>query len=401
VSWSTHRKVLLASCGISLAAGVLVWKSWIAPRRSAQLEFFASVLDPAAPAPGSRSSLHKPLAPEQPEDWCYYLAPETARQIFPIPASIQEYDPWTYFRQLPNLRTEQEWREHPEGAWTMRTNARGLREDAELGTPAADLRVLVAGDSHTFGVCNNAESFPNLLEAALRDRLDGRSVEVLNAGLGGFTLFHYFGTLLRERSFEPQQFVVAVYGGNDFAELLALEHRFQASSFESWPQVELMRRNKALKAAPYAMGQCFNQVQTFVSMPTEKDVAIDCALRLCAQMQEVCGQRGTEMIVVFIPAACSCSFAQPHPDVERGRAALGLDARESELNAELAERFTQGVRELRIPLLDLRERFARLDPPPFWRLDLHMNLEAQRMIAEELEPLVLRALESPAGARPR
>lgn len=399
--WSTRSKVLLVSSGLALAAGAIVWRVWSTQRHPAQLEFFHSELDPQSADPTQRSAMDKPLAPEDPRQWRYHLAPEAAAKIFPIPGNIQEYDPWTYYRQRPHLEVEQAWSERAEGQWTMRTNSQGLREDGELPTPHPDVRVLVAGDSHTFGVCNNDESFPNRLEARLRDALAPKSVEVLNAGLGGFTLFEYFGTLLREQSFEPQVFVVAVYGGNDFAELLALEHRFQATPFTKWPQPELMRRNKALKAAPFALGQCLNQVQTFVSMPQEKDVAIACALRLCSQMQQVCAQRGIAMLVVFIPAACSCDFVPAHPDIERGRLALGLSATDADVNATLAERFIDGVRLMDIPLLDMRETFALEDPPPYWRLDLHMNLEAHRLIAEALEPPTLQLLERSTSSRPR
>jgi hypothetical protein len=277
----------------------------------------------------------------------------------------------------------------------LSTNQLGFREDAELATPPADLRVLIAGDSHTFGLCNNGESFPNLLERDLRSRLGGKSVEVLNAGVGAFTLFNYFGTLLRESEFMPQVFVVAVYGGNDFAELLMLGHRFASTPISSWPEGALKRRTRGLAAGANAMGQCLNQVQTFLSMPDEQEFAVGTAVRLCSEMQQVCNERRIRMIVVFIPAACVCTFADPLPEMERAREALGLGPGpdESGINSSLAERFLSGVRALGLELVDMTEPFKLQNPPPYWRTDLHLNLEGHRLIAEQLEPLILRSVK--------
>ncbi len=391
---SLRVRILAVSFAGSLLAGAIGLKWWSDSRERAHIEFFHSEVEAPAAAKARGSSMGRPIAPEHPEDWRYFLEPNVANRIFLIKAQQGVYDPWTYFRQQPNVVETQPWPERAAGKFILRTNDLGFREDAALPVPRPQLRVLVTGDSHTDGVCNNDESFANRLEANLCLRRAGKTVEVLNAGVGGFTLFHYFGMLLRESAFEPQVFVIAVYGGNDFAELLLLEHRFQATKAAQWPTADLQRRNEALLTAACAMGQCFNQVQTFLSMPEEKDVAIACALRLCAEMKEVCSKRGIAMVVVFIPAACSCAWPEPHPDIERGRTDLGLPAADGGVNAELALRFTGGVRALEIPLLDMREIFERQPVPPYWRTDLHLNFEGHRLIAEALEPVVLPLLDA-------
>ncbi len=391
---SLRAKTLIVSSVCALLVGGVALKSWRESRQRAQLEFFHSERETLAIAQARGSSLNRPLAPEHPEDWRYYLTPTVAGRIFLIKAQGEVYDPWTYFRQRPNIVEKEPWPERADGNWMLRTNDQGFREDAALSVPRPALRVLVTGDSHTDGVCNNDESFPNRLEAKLRASRKGKTVEVLNAGVGGYTLFHYLGMLLRESAFEPQVFVVAVYGGNDFVELVLLEHRFQGTKCKEWPTADVQRRNDTLSTAPCAMGQCFNQVQLFLSMPEEEELALACALRLCAEMKDVCSKRGIAMVMVFIPAACSCEWPQSNPVVERGRTDLGLPAGDGGINAELAQRFTSGVRALKIPLLDMREIFERQPVPPYWRTDLHLNLEGHRLVAEALEPVVLPLLDA-------
>jgi hypothetical protein len=89
------------------------------------------------------------------------------------------------------------------------------------------VRVLVTGDSHTEGVCTNAESFTHLLEGALADARPGAAVEAINSGLSGYNLYNYLGVLEKGRALGPDVFVVTVYGGNDFAAAVQLYRYFE------------------------------------------------------------------------------------------------------------------------------------------------------------------------------
>jgi hypothetical protein len=109
---------------------------------------------------------------------------------------------------------------------------RGLQQPA--------LRILVTGDSHTDGVCNNSESFTNLLEAELSAAHPGEAIEALNAGKGAYSFYNYLGVLERLLPLRPDVFVVAVYGGNDFVESLALRHTFEHGA----PPTRASRRRK-------------------------------------------------------------------------------------------------------------------------------------------------------------
>ena len=101
--------------------------------------------------------------------------------------------------------------EAPDYRVTVRTNALGLRgPEAAPQPPAGVTRVLVLGDSFAFGyVVEDEESFPRRLET--RWRAEGRTVEVLNAAVPGYSADHHL-VYLRTRglALEPDLVLVAL-----------------------------------------------------------------------------------------------------------------------------------------------------------------------------------------------
>jgi hypothetical protein len=97
----------------------------------------------------------------------------------------------------PNVNLEFAWPEHQKGKIIFRTNNLGFREDNDTAIKKADhtVRILVTSDSHTDGVVNNAESFPNLLEDKLNAGSISPGFEVINGGVGYYTFQNYAGFL--------------------------------------------------------------------------------------------------------------------------------------------------------------------------------------------------------------
>src|SRR5688572_18322640 len=91
----------------------------------------------------------------RPEDRHWYMPVEVAQTFFKVRANAQQYDPWSYYAHIPNLDAPVPFPEHPAGAWRLRTNGDGLREDGDIGSDRPSVRVLVCGDSHTDGFCDN------------------------------------------------------------------------------------------------------------------------------------------------------------------------------------------------------------------------------------------------------
>jgi len=113
--------------------------------------------------------------------------------------------------------------EHRGGAFRFRTNSYGLRRDdeIEMPKPAGTVRVLVLGDSQTSGYATNDETYPGHLEALVRARTGGQSVEVLNAGVDGYSPQQaYLWLRTYGAPLQPDLIIFAVYAGNDINDLM-------------------------------------------------------------------------------------------------------------------------------------------------------------------------------------
>lgn len=107
----------------------------------------------------------------------------------------------------------------PRTRWVLRTNSRGYPgRDVEPGPHAGTYRILALGDSSTFGWgVESRDSYPAVLERELRRRHPGRSIEVANLGICGYSSFQ--GKVLLEREgleYQPD-LVTLSYGSNDWS----------------------------------------------------------------------------------------------------------------------------------------------------------------------------------------
>ena len=94
-------------------------------------------------------------------------------------------------------------------------NSHGLRGPEFTMNQKNKLRILVLGDSITFGIyVNDNETFCRLLEKEARE--EGIPLEVLNAGVGGYwprNELHWFRS--RGIGFEPDIVIIVLFIGND------------------------------------------------------------------------------------------------------------------------------------------------------------------------------------------
>lgn len=326
---------------------------------------------------------------------------KSARELFPLEHSAVVYDPDVYYRYRPHLSVEQPWEEHPDGSWLRATNGSGLREDTDDDFTGADLRILVAGDSHTDGSCNNSESFTNLLEARLAEADPSRSVVALNTGVFGYSFYNYLGALeeglLGQHGAPPDVLVVAVYGGNDFVEVPRLFHFFRGSVMPPTSPEYWVRIDAAKRASSKALGQGLNQLAYFGEHPDQVDVAIGGCREAMGEIARLCHEREVRLHVVHIPAAFDVPRPDFVPEVERALAALGLSPDALELGRRFEAELRDCLAGLGVSYVDLTERFIASEEPCYWMTDLHINLVGHRLVAEVLQEL----LERQADLAPR
>lgn len=330
--------------------------------------------------------------------WRLALPERLARSLFPMRSSTQTYDEYCYYRYKSGLSFPNDWPEHPKGRWYARTNSLGLREDADTPRGALDLRVLVTGDSHTDGVCDNSETFANRLEAALVERHPGRTIDVANAGKGGYSFYNYLGVLERFLALElvPDVFVVTVYGGNDFEETLTAWHFFagtlrETGSAESWARVEAGR-----KVNEPCMSQGMLAVEFFRSQPEELQHALDAALSLSGQIASRARGAGVVPLFVYLPSCYELDpdrSMQEFGDVAR---AMSLERADFARVADLGDRYLTGLRALGVDVVDLRPAFRERRSELYWKKDHHINLAGHQEVADALlEPVSKLGLDRP------
>ncbi|MFG0316050.1 MAG: SGNH/GDSL hydrolase family protein, partial [Planctomycetota bacterium JB042] len=345
-------------------------------------------IDPSRLAP-------RPLDDERADVVREPLSLNTARVFFTQAGVNRPFNQDFYYARAPNLEFRVEWPEHPDGAYVVRTNSLGMREDEEVFPIRPDLRVIVTGDSHTDGVCSNDESFPARLEHLLAARAPDRHVEVLNAAAGGYSFYNYLGVFEHYRYLEPHVFVMAVYGGNDFSAMVGLQRYFhhRPPPHRREPGIAQLVGDDA---APRGIGaQELGQACHFADNPEDVAIAVETATRITRELDRLGRKSGIRAIVVYVPPPFR---GQPHRFVEETRtmlARVGLDEEELAVSDRIADAWLAAVRESDVPVLDLRPMFRSAEECLYFRRDSHIDLLAHERIADALLPIVESVLEAP------
>ncbi len=321
---------------------------------------------------------------------------EAAAKVIFVPSVYEVFDAYCGKLWKPNLKFRMAFPEHPAGGIDFVLNSRSMREDDEPLPTRPALRVLVAGDSHTDGVCANEESFANLTEVALELlahaeseanglRFDPQSIEVLNAGKGSHSFFNYLGVLERNLDLKPDLFVVAVYGGNDFDEVLTAWHHFfnrgaRPPGIDKYPD-EFLR---ALRLSKAAMSQALSSIKYFDVNPDQFAIAVQAATDVCEQIQTLCRERGIRLFMVYLPARCDVEPTNPDLNLDALMRELKLTPAALKHTDKLADAWLERLATLGVETLDMRPAFRRADHSVYWNTDWHINLAGHQHVARAL-----------------
>lgn len=318
---------------------------------------------------------------------------EAAKPLFSaLTYPMFKYDSLLYFKRASNFSMEVQFPERSPIPYHLTTNDYGFRNDENVRKEKPDLRVLVTGDSHTDGVCTNAESFTGVLGDLLRRSRPTWGVESLNAGLGFYNPYNYLGVIERYgRELRPDVFVVTVYGGNDFHEMMLLQRYFNhRPAGRAGPRldryVEHLRQHPD---GPRGEGaQDLTQVVYFLGNPDDVQIAIDTAASISLEIARICREEGIGLLFVYLPPASSVQFSAFAEQYGVALDLLGIAPAQMAVSERLADGWLAFLRERHLAHLDLRPLFRRARVPYYWRKDLHLNVAGHRAVAETLEPLV-------------
>jgi hypothetical protein len=276
------------------------------------------------------------------------------------------------------------------------TNGQGLREDEEVAE-RVDLRVVITGDDHVAGVCPNPRVLGNVAEGELRRRHPEVSIEVLNAGVAGYTFQNYLGVLQRSLALRPDAFVVVYSPGSDFLEALEVDRLL-----EPRPAGKRASAGKRPEKRPDpggaegalpagAMAQFLDSVVHFQERPQRSHQAFDLAVGAMLEIRRICGDAGIQLIVLQLPPATDVEWELHSAALDSARAALGLDEQQVDTNATLARALVRELERYGIAIVDLGEVFSGKGEPLYQPESFLINPAAHRLIgkllAERLEHL--------------
>jgi lysophospholipase L1-like esterase len=322
----------------------------------------------------------------------YRLTAEEAALFFPVGEASAEFDPFMMYRHRCDVRAVHPFADHPDGHFLLRTSHEGYREDFDHLPEKRDLFVVVTGDSHTDGMCNNRESFANVLEASIAAKHPGRAIEVLNTGMVGYSFFNYVGALEKLVPEKPDAFVVAFYGGNDFLDMVKLSHYFHHTAppprrAEYWEQM-----GKATAVSSTAVANALNQLLYFRYYPDQMAVAERAVLDVSAEIRDLCAEHGIALVYVYVPVGFDVD-GKLKPSLAEAKEVLELSRFDLQEYNHMADRSIAKMREMGIDVIDLRDKFKDPIDTYYWS-DLHINLKAHALIAELLLPKIEAACAS-------
>jgi len=319
------------------------------------------------------------------------VSEELAELFFPAltrnPARFV-YDPEVYLRNRARLKVRRRSREHPAGGWDVVTNDLGFRGTRDLRRDRPDLRILVTGDSHIEGVLPAEENLTNVLEADLAGRHPDLEVEVLNAGKGAYSFFNYLGVIEKYSELEPEVFVMVVYGGNDFTDVLPMARYFyRLPPQDHDPHLKQQLQKLARRNHGY-VPQWLRQIVHFAHHPEDRELALHVAEAAALEVARTCRRSGVEFVCVYLPPSMAVQPRLLELDMAKIGRLLEISEEDLAIPGELADAFLAAIEARGILTIDLRAEFRAAPELLYWRSDHHLNTSGHRRVAETLVSVI-------------
>ena len=291
-------------------------------------------------------------------------------------------DPIIGFIHPPKAHRHYVWPEHKKGFIDLDTNNMGLREDREIqeAKPKGTLRIIVTGDSHIDGVVFNSESFPHRLEQGLSTTYPNYRFEVINAAIGHYGPQHYLRAIKKYLTLKPDIFVVVVYSGNDFGDILSVT---PAAKNIQAPPGSFDTINKAKEFSNAAVAQALNQPYYFKYHPELKAPVLETTIEQLLGIQKICRSEGIRFFVMALPTKLEVEWDSDKESLEHVSKMLGLTKEDLMINDDLRTKLVSALKAQGIQSLDLLPALLKSPGQKFWKTDYHLNDLGHQVLVDE------------------
>ncbi len=276
-----------------------------------------------------------------------------------------------------NFNTSYAW---PEGdSIKKQTNNLGFVEERGTLKDKADsvFRILITGDSHTDGVVNTNETFPNVLEEKLKKLPQTKNIEILNAGVGFYSFQNYSGVIKKYVNLKPNLFVVTVYTGNDFIE----GYLYEKENQKLFPSLQTfwyrLTKGYFQLRTKMASTQSTNQILFFKMFPEKKELALEIANQQFLEIKKQCEESQTELLVVLLPSKLETEKEFRKKLIGES----GWDEAELNINRELARGLEKWLITHKINCINASPQFEKSEQKLFWDTDQHLNKTGHLLLA--------------------
>jgi lysophospholipase L1-like esterase len=280
----------------------------------------------------------------------------------------------------------------PEFTTAIAINADG-RRDSTTHDDSLAVRVLVLGDSFTFGTGNvEHDVWTAVMERVLRDR--GIAVDIVNAGVEGFDTRAEAHYLFELEPLVKPDVVVLGFLASDVYTNQPLDAAPQRSSDEQRAQrapshvVALAKRVAMQSDWVYQHLFLVTPRKEYYRVPTTPHVAeqLDVTRTLLATIDEFCRTRGIRFVVISIPQQFGALAAA------RNDRFSGIDPRAIDRDLAVFAR-ARGLAWIEM-LEPLAEAYRTTGVDMFYRLDGHLTADGNRVVgeraAETIAPILSR-----------
>lgn len=214
----------------------------------------------------------------------------------------------------------------------------------------------------------------------------GWTVESLNAAVGGYSFYHYLGAFERLLPTAPDVLVVCVYGGNDFVEPLLLRAAFEHLRSPASHGTFRTQLDAALEWSRGAVLQGLSQEKYLLTHPNEIPECVNTAAAVSREILEYAKSEGVSVVFAYLPPVHDVQWDRYDEQLRTICSKLEMAPPVASVSGVLADRWIEEVQRIGGRVLDLRSKFREADCDLYWRADLHINLAAHRLIAQELAP---------------